>query len=58
MYVNSREKSFTTFYDILQYKLLHYRNNILECMYVNSREKSFMIFYDVLQFLQIATLWK
>ena len=35
------------------YKLLHYRNNMLECMSVNSREKLFTIFYD---FLQIATL--
>ena len=33
------------------YKLLHYGNNMLECMYVNSREKSFTIFYDFLRFL-------
>ena len=37
------------FYDFLgflmiSYKLLHYGNNMLECMYVNSREKSFTIF--------------
>ena len=53
MYVNSREKSFMIF--MISYKLLHYGNNMLECMYVNSREKSFTIFYD---FLQIATLRK
>ena len=32
MYVNSREKSFMIFY-----KLLHYKNNMHECMYVNSK---------------------
>ena len=35
------------------YKLLHYRNNMLECMYVNSREKSFTIFYDFLIFYKL-----
>ena len=40
MYVNSREKSFTIFNDFLLfftifYKLLHYGNNMHECMYVN-----------------------
>ena len=35
MYVNSREKSFTIFYNF--YKLLHYGNIMLECMYVNSK---------------------
>ena len=35
MYVNSREKSFTIFYDFLQIATL--RNNMLECMYVNSK---------------------
>ena len=45
-FLNSREKSFTIF--MIFYKLLHYGNNMHECMYVNSREKSFMIFYDFL----------
>ena len=35
------------------YPLLHYRNNMHECMYVYSREKSFMSFYNFLRFLTI-----
>ena len=61
MYVNSKRKIIYDFFTIL-YKLLHYRNNMHECMYVNSKKKIIYNFYDFLQFfmniLQIATLWK
>ena len=50
-------KIYLQFFTIF-YPLLHYGNNMHECMYVNSREKSFTIFYDFLRFLPIATLQK